>query len=49
MGLASTAVDQMEPWMLSSAYRAYVAANTVPAARPPSDAEYRAAIAQTVH
>jgi hypothetical protein len=49
MKLSGTDVDQMEPWMLASAYRSYITANTVPTAKPPSDDEYRAAIARTVH
>jgi hypothetical protein len=38
----------MEPWMLAAACQAWTAANTVPTAKPPSDEEYRAAVARMV-
>jgi hypothetical protein len=45
MGFSPGEVDQWEPFQVSAAQRGWILANTADAGpKPPSDAEYRAAI-----
>lgn len=49
MGFGSDQIDTWEPWQLAAAQRGWMKANSPPKARAPSDEEFRAAIARTVH
>ena len=50
MGFGPEQVDQWEPYQFAAAWRGWKRANTKPTGpKPPSDEEFRRAVARTVH
>lgn len=49
MGFGPHQVDQWEPWQYRAAYDGWVASKVPPQARAPSDADFEAAVARSVH
>jgi hypothetical protein len=49
MGFGPAEADTWEPYQFAAAWRAWRAAKTPPTPKAPSDEEYRAAVARTVH
>lgn len=49
MGFSPDQVDQWEPWQFVAVQRGWIAANSAPRARAPSDDEFRAAVQRHVH
>lgn len=48
MGFGPEQVDQWEPYQFAAAWRGWKRANTPPKARPPTDEEYRQAVAKAL-
>jgi hypothetical protein len=48
MGCLST-IETMEPWQFAAAWKGYEAAHAPPKTRAPSDDQFRAAVARTMH
>lgn len=49
MGFGPSEVDEWEPYQFAAVYRGWKAANSKPEAKAPSDEDFRAAVARTVH
>lgn len=49
MGFGPAEADLWEPYQFAAAWRAWRATKTPPTPKAPSDEEYRAAVARTVH
>lgn len=49
MGYGPDQVDRWEPWQIAAVYTTWREANTPPTTKAPTDAEFRAAVAATVH
>jgi hypothetical protein len=48
MGFAPDQIDRWEPYQIKAVYIGWVKANTPKTVQPPSDDDFRAAIARTV-